>query len=266
MIILVSLILLSFAQNIWRGDEYTVLLIPAGSFKMGCKNENTDCDRDERPIHTVHINKAFYLMESEVTQELYEKVMGTNPSYFNGPKLPVDRVSWYDAVNFANALSVLEGREQCYQITSVGKNDEQQYTVSWNDQNCKGWRLPTEAEWEYAANGKQGYLYAGSNQVTDVSWYWDNSQKESHDVCTKQRNSYRLCDMSGNVYEWVYDRYGNYSSDTELNPTGSVDGTARVIRGGGYIQFAYSDRVSNRNRHTPTDTYYYIGFRLARTQ
>jgi formylglycine-generating enzyme required for sulfatase activity len=237
-----------------QGNGYKALLIPAGSFTMGCTSEQgSDCYGVEKPSHTVKISKAFYLMESEVTQELYEKVMDSNPSYFKGSKRPVDNVSWYDAVTFANKLSALEGRQQCYQIS--GSN------VSWT-KNCMGWRLPTEAEWEYASRGGQSYKYAGSNTVGDVAWYTDNSRGETHDVCGKQKNGYGLCDMSGNVYEWVWDFWGSYSSRTQVDPQGPTSGSARVNRGGGWGNSPELGRVSGRNGNTPTIRGSGIGFRL----
>ena len=243
---------------------YTLKEIPAGSFEMGCTSEQgSDCDDDEKPSHMVEISKAFYLMESEVTQELYEKVMGNNLSYFTGSKRPVENVSWYDAVTFANKLSVLEGREQCYQMTSRVKDEygDEQYDVSWT-KNCRGWRLPTEAEWEYAARGGQSYKYAGSNTEGDVAWYTDNSGSSTHDVCGKQKNSYGLCDMSGNVDEWVWDWKGDYSTGTQVDPTGPTSDSNRVARGGSWNGSPRGLRVSRRGIYSPDSRYDSLGFRL----
>jgi formylglycine-generating enzyme required for sulfatase activity len=209
----------------------------------------------------VKISKSFYLMESEVTQALYEKVMGSNPSSFTGSKRPVETVSWYDAVRFANKLSALEGREKCYQMTSRGKDEygDEQYDVSWT-KNCTGWRLPTEAEWEYASRGGQSYKYAGSNTVGDVAWYDGNSGSSTHDVCGKQKNGYGLCDMSGNVWEW--DWTGDYSSGTQVDPQGPTSGSNRVIRGGSWFNSARDVRVSLRDGDAPSRSNNYLGFRL----
>ena len=240
---------------------YKAKLIPAGSFLMGCTEEQgADCDDDEQPMHTVTLSKDFYMMESEVTQGLYQRVMGNNPSEFKGNNRPVEKVSWFDAVKFANKLSSMEGLEECYSINGN--------TVTWSKKECAGWRLPTEAEWEYSARGGQSYKYAGSNSVGDVAWYRENSvvsgKKQTHDVCGKNRNGYGLCDMSGNVWEWVWDWHGSYSGSPTVDPRGPTSGSYRVVRGGGWGNNAQGVRVSYRNNNDPTDAYSFLGFRLAR--
>ena len=178
--------------SIIEGDGYSALLIQNGTFTMGCTEEDTDCDEDlEYPQHEVTISKDFYMMKSEVTQGLYEDVMGTNPSGFSdcGKDCPVERVSLFDAVKFANALSEKEGLEQCYSISGED--------VSWSKGfNCTGWRLPTEGEWEYAARGGESYRYAGSNTVDEVAWYYSNSDDETHPVCGKKENGFGLYSRS----------------------------------------------------------------------
>ena len=234
---------------------YKAVLIPAGTFTMGCTSEQgSDCVSDEKPVHKVTISKDFYMMESEVTQALYESVMRSNPSHVKGANRPVENVSWYDAVNFANKLSALEGREQCYQIN--GEN------VSWNNKDCKGWRLPTEAEWEYAARGGQSYKYAGSNSVDEVGWNNEDFARGHHDVCGKTKNGYGLCDMSGNVWEWVFDWYGDYSTENQSNPQGKSTGSYRVLRGGSWYHSPKYLRVSLRSYYSPDIRYNGLGFRL----
>ena len=135
---------------------------------MGCTIEQKSvCGNDEKPAHIVTISKGYYLMENEVTQSLYERVVGDNPSFFKSDNRPVESVTWLDAVRFCNQLSKFEGLEQCYSINQ----DE----VLWTSMSCNGWRLPTEAEWEYAAGGGTTHTYSGSNNVADVAWSVDNS-------------------------------------------------------------------------------------------
>jgi len=256
-------------QSIIKGDGYEAVTILKGTFDMGCTKGDSECRDNEKPAHTIiSINNDFYIMKSEVTQGLYEKVMGTNPSNFKdcGSDCPVESVSWYDAVKFANALSKKEGLEQCYSIS--GEN------VTWSKGvNCTGWRLPTEAEWEYAARGGESYKYAGSNNVDEVAWYGfysdpkgTSKQETTHPVCGKKTNGYGLCDMSGNVYEWVWDWYDWEEYSTSVgDPTGPSTGSFRVYRGGSWSSVASSARVSYRFRNDPSYRGNYQGFRFTRT-
>ncbi len=241
-----------------KGVDYKAVLIPSGTFTMGCTSEQSGCDGDESPTHKVTLTRDFYMMESEVTQRLYQRVMNSNPSWFQGLDRPVEEVSWFDAVKFANKLSSMEGLEQCYSINGN--------TVTWSKRDCKGWRLPTEAEWEYAARGGQSYKYAGSNNVDEVAWYRDNSGSKTHDVCGKNRNGYGLCDMSGNVWEWVWDWYDAeyYSGSPTVDRRGPTSGSSRVGRGGGWDNLAQFVRVSIRVSRDPSVTSNSLGFRLAR--
>lgn len=177
-----------------------------------------------------------------------------------GNDCPVESVSWYDAVSFANKLSVKEGLEKCYEIDG---ND-----VKWVVEDCSGWRLPTEAEWEYAARGGENYKYAGSNNLSEVAWHKVNSGRKTHVVGQKKANGYGLYDMSGNVYEWCWDWYGKdyYSSSTEEDPKGPSSGSDRVTRGGSWGSSAWITRVSFRGWVNPSNTNYDVGFRLIRTK
>ena len=225
----------SFTVN---GVSFTMIAVEGGTFQMGATSEQgSDAWGDEKPVHYVTLSD-YYIGETEVTQELWEAVMGSNPSYYSGyPQRPVERVSWNDCQDFITKLNQLTG---------------------------KNFRLPTEAEWEYAARGgnkSQGYKYSGSNIIGDVAWYYDNSSS-THDVKTKAANELGIYDMSGNVYEWCQDWYGDYSSSSQTNPTGPSYGSFRVLRGGGWDSGASCCRVSLRNGDSPDYRGYYLGLRL----
>jgi formylglycine-generating enzyme required for sulfatase activity len=237
-------------------------LIPSGSFQMGCTKVDGDCGPDEKPQHEVRLTKSFYMMTTEATQGLYKTIMNTNPSEFSscGDTCPVENVSWYDAVRFSNALNAYLGLESCYEIGSGDKP-----SVSWSNKECSGWRLPTEAEWEYAARGGEGYTYAGSNNMDDVGWYGSKSSK-THPVGQKKANGFGLYDMSGNVWEWVWDsgyrKYGSSVIDPLYVDTSSP---LRVFRGGSWDYGAGLSRVSSRDWNLASARNYYRGFRFLRT-
>lgn len=223
---------------------------------------------------------SFYMDKFETTQEEYEIVMGTNPSNFNTVvDGPVEQVSWYNAIEYCNRRSMAEGLTPCYSYSTDGTNPAN-WPAGWNtdednhinvscDWSAIGYRLPSEAEWEYAARGglqSQGYTYSGSNTIGDVAWYNRNSGNTTHTVGTKAANELGLYDMSGNVLEWAWDIYGSYPSGTQINPTGANSGSCRVKRGGGWYGSASICRVANRNDYYfgPNGSGNYIGFRLCR--
>ena len=223
-----------------NGVSFTMVDVEGGKFTMGATSEQGTSDPydDEYPTHSVTLSD-FAIGETEVTQELWRAVMGNNPSHFSGTNLPVERVSWNDCQTFIQKLNQLTG---------------------------KNFRLPTEAEWEYAARGgkkSKGYKYAGSNTLSDVAWYKDNSSDRTHPVKQKQANELGLYDMSGNVYEWCQDWFGTYSSSAQTNPKGPSSGSGRVGRGGSWSYLARNCRVSYRNSNTPTGYYNRLGLRLA---
>ena len=219
-----------------------MVYVSGGTFTMGATSEQgSDAYPDETPTHNVTLS-SYYICKYEVTQALWRAVMGSNPSEFKGDNLPVECVSWNDCQTFINRLNSYTGRN---------------------------FRLPTEAEWEFAARGgnySRHYKYSGSNYIGDVAWYTDNSGSRTHPVGTKQANELGLYDMSGNVYEWCSDWYGSYSSYSQSNPTGAASGSCRVRRGGSWFNFARYCRSSDRNGNAPGYSDDYLGLRLALSQ
>lgn len=216
--------------------------VTPGSFQMGSK----DGEANEKPVHTVRISRGYWMGKYEVTQQQYESIMGNNPSKVKGSGHPVVNVSWNDCVSFCNKLT---DKELCTGRLPQGYE----------------YRLPTEAEWEYAARGGSRGLntkYAGSNSIGDVAWYHENSGGKTHPVGQKQANELGLYDMSGNVWEWCHDWKGDYSSSSQTDPAGPGTGSGRVNRGGTREHFAWYCRLAFRSSYTPTRPYYTIGFRV----
>ncbi len=236
-----------------NGASFDMVAVEGGTFQMG----SNDGDGDEKPVHGVTLSD-FCIGKTEVTQDLWQAVMGNNPSYFKGDNLPVERVSWDDIQEFIEKLNRLTG---------------------------KHYRLPTEAEWEYAARGgkkSRGYKYSGSENIDLVAWYWQNSGDnhlsgswdwdmikknncKTHPVGQKQPNELGLYDMSGNVCEWCSDWYnsGYYKNSPRNNPQGASSGTYRVYRGGSWDISAGCCRVANRSDWSPDLRSINLGFRLA---
>jgi formylglycine-generating enzyme required for sulfatase activity len=210
------------------------VLIPLGSFQMG-SNSGTS---DEKPMHKVTIERAFYMGKTEVTQAQWKAVMGNNPSYFKGDDLPVDSVSWNDAKTFIQKLNAKE--------------------------NTDKYRLPSEAEWEYAARaGSTTKWHFGDDEslLGDYAWYDENSGNKTHAVAGKKPNKYGLYDMVGNVWEWTCSEYGAYSENKENVCSQSISGQ-HVLRGGSWDGEANDVRSANRNADYETDRYFNLGFRL----
>ena len=232
-----------------NGVSFTMKRVEGGTFWMGAQSinpsgQNFDSEAydNESPVHSVTLS-SYYIGETEVTQELWQAVMGSNPSYFSGTNLPVERVSWNMIINdFLPALNMQTGFN---------------------------FRLPTEAEWEYAARGGNhghGYKYAGGDTIDAVAWYSVNSDSQPHPVGAKSPNELGVYDMSGNVQEWCNDNYGSYSSGTQIDPQGPSSGGYRVRRGGSWLNVARHCRVSDRGSSVPSDAGYNNGFRLVHSQ
>ena len=255
----------SVSQVVEAGDlEYglnaqatTLIYVEGGSFMMG----SDDCDiyYFQQPIHEVSVS-SFYISKYQITQNEWQEVMGSNPSWFRGDKLPVEQISWYDAIEYCNKRSIKEGLKPCY--SGSGKNISCDWTAN-------GYRLPTEAEWEYAARGgkkSKGYKYSGSNDINEVAWYGSNSSDKTHPVGEKQANELGIYDMSGNVWEWCWDWYSidYYSKSPRSNPRGPSSGEFRVLRGGSWYYNGNDCRVANRRLNNPDDGDYSYGLRILR--
>ena len=219
-----------------------MVLVDGGAFKMG--DVLGDGNSDEKPIHSVTVS-SFYLGKCEVTQKEWKDVIGTNPSFLKSDDLPVEQVSWYDAVQYCNKLSMITGLEPCYTIKGT--------QVSC-DFSRSGFRLPTEAEWEFAARGgihSAGRKYAGGDSVDLVAWHTGNSAGGSHPVGHKQANELGLFDMSGNVSEWCWDSYSAYAASSQVDPQGTSGTGDRVLRGGSWYGSAKGMRATARSKHGP---------------
>jgi formylglycine-generating enzyme required for sulfatase activity len=225
------------------GSDYNIEMVDVsgGTFTMGCTSEQTNCHEPEKPACTVSLS-SFSIGKYEVTQAQWRAVMGDNPSGFSGcDSCPAEKVSWDDVQKFISKLNKLTG---------------------------KRYRLPTEAEWEYAARGgsrSKGYQYSGSNNIDSAAWYRDNGGSKTHTIGSKSPNELGIYDMSGNVYEWCSDWYDEnyYNSSPSSNPKGPSSGSYRVLRGGCWIIYPEYCRVAIRFNASPRDRSHYIGFRLA---
>jgi formylglycine-generating enzyme required for sulfatase activity len=213
--------------------EPEMIFVEGGTFQMGCN----DYEENEQPIHSVTLS-SFNISKYQLTQKQWEAVMGSNPSYFKGDDLPVEEVSW---------------------------NDVQEYIKKLNEKTGKTYRLPTETEWEFAARGgnkSKGYQYAGSDTPSDIAWFSENSDNKTQPVGTKKPNELGIYDMSGNVWEWCSDWYGDYSTEPQTNPKGAETGSYRVLRGSSWFYDAVLLRVASRGYYTPANNYNNLGFRL----
>ena len=219
-----------------KGITFNMVRVEGGTFDMGATPEQVG-PKAEKPVHQVTLS-SYYIGETEVTQALWQAVMGSNPSEFKGGNLPVEKVSWDDCQTFIERLNTITHRK---------------------------FRLPTEAEWEFAARGgnKSRYTqYSGSDNLDEVAWYDRNSNDKTHPVKSKKANELGIYDMSGNVWEWCQDKYGKYDRTPQNNPTGPDSGTGRVSRGGSWYYYARLCRLSYRRNYSPDSRFNYLGLRL----
>ncbi|MBF0546241.1 MAG: SUMF1/EgtB/PvdO family nonheme iron enzyme [Candidatus Riflebacteria bacterium] len=252
------------------GIMMSLVAIPLGTFIMGSPPDEPNRNTDETQ-HRVTLTRGFYIGRFQITQEQYEKVMGfgSNPSYFKhsgSGKQPVESVTWYNCIDFCNKLSVKQGLSKAYEINGT--------TVSC-DWNANGYRLPTEAEWEYAcrANSSTAY-FCGSRIDESNAVYWESSPvnyspnfsgRGPHNVGGKTANAWGLHDMSGSVWEWCWDWYGNYPITAQTNPVGEKSGFYRILRGGSWNNDVDELRSACRGYNYPANSdYYYFGLRVVR--
>jgi formylglycine-generating enzyme required for sulfatase activity len=228
-----------YKRDVIAADVELVLIwVEGGTFVMGCNtDEDNNCEKDEFPTHKVKLD-GFYIGKYEITQIQWYVVMNDNPSRVIGDDMPVTNVNWHDAQQFVQRLNARTGQK---------------------------YRLPTEAEWEYAARGgykHSKYKYSGSNNVNTVAWNAENGGDSIHPVGKKMQNNLNIYDMSGNVYEWCSDWYGAYGNDADRSPTGPLTGTARVVRGGFWHDAPRRCRVSDRDQLSPDLKLPAVGLRL----
>lgn len=221
-----------------KGESFRMILVEGGTFMMGCTStESFDCERDEKPAFSATLTD-YYIGEFEVTQELWEAVMGKNPSEFKMKNHPVENVTWTDCNKFVKKLSRLTG---------------------------KHFDLPTESQWEFAARGgikSEGFRYCGSNNIGEVSWFEGNSNKQAHVVGTLKPNELGIYDMGGNVQEWCRDFYDSYTDTPKTNPKGPEKGFHRVYRGGAWYFNAWYCRPAYRRLNSPKYKFSYLGLRV----
>ena len=264
------------------GQPTEMVLIEGGTFNMGCSEElEPRCSSQDGPVHQVTLPN-FCLGKHEVTQNQWVSLIGNTPEFGFpncGGECPVEQVSWYDVIVYCNRLSEKEGLTPCYYIdetytTLYGKSDgtwslPNSGEVYWL-KTANGYRLPTEAEWEYAARGgnkSQGYRYSGSDDINEVTWHLGNSNSIPHNVGTKAPNEIGIHDMSGNVWEFCWDRFvSNYYNDSpDCQPFGPDDGDGISLRGGSWGNPSHFTIIGPRGRNDPDFRHYRFGFRLARS-
>jgi formylglycine-generating enzyme len=270
----------NFTQQLPNSNTaFTMIHVLGGTFTMGAAADDPDAEDwyGEKGQHTVALD-AFHIGQYPVTQALFKAVMeNKNPSRFIGDDRPVECISWFDAAIFCNKLNEILGLQPCYYADAAFQYLYGKVVSAYKSPNDdaifihpakKGYRLPTEAQWEYAARGGkdgviQNFRYAGSNKLKEVGWFDTNSHQETKPVGMKAPNILGLYDMSGNVWEWCWDWSGGYDKNANKNPTGVKKSDTRIDRGGSWDDGAGVCSVSYRSPNTPTYRYYDLGFRLS---
>ncbi len=243
-----------------------MILIQAGTFNMGNVSNNTNGYDDEKPVHAVTISRSFLMQRTEMPQSVWASVMGSNPSTIKADSLPVEQVTWYEAIDFCNRLSVLEGLNPCYSGSD---------TNIVCDFTKNGYRLPSEAEWEFACRaGTATDFYTGAmsnpdcdpiDPLLDVAgWYCGNENTTTHVGAKKKANAFGMFDMHGNVWEWCWDRYDLYTANAATDPHGSATGIYRTYRGGAQNYYATGCRSAFRRNARPDERVDFLGFRVVR--
>jgi serine/threonine protein kinase len=244
-----------------RGVDHVMVALPPGSFWMG--NQNLDAESDEKPRHRVQLNQGFLLGQTQLTQDFYEALTGHNPSTYKYPNHPTERISWFDVIRWCNQLSEDQNLRPAYEI----EEENGQIIVRWNQMN-DGYRLPSEAEWEYAARAGTNFTYAGSNRPDEVAWFGASRRREgqkTYSVSSKKPNQWNLYDMSGNVWEWCWGDMRQYTARDAVDPLGTTESTYRICRGGSNYLDARQTRCSYRIRYETNYRSLFVGFRIART-
>jgi formylglycine-generating enzyme required for sulfatase activity len=232
-----------------------MVLITGGTFMMGSPDSEAGRWENEGPQHQVKV-RSFLLGKCQITQAEYEAVMEKNPSKFRGAKLPAENVAWICAAGYCNIRSEKEGLTPVYDLHKV--------VVTWKPK-ANGYRLPTEAEWEYACRAGTTTPYSSGDSVDNAGWYGANSEKTTHEVGTKEPNAWGLYDMHGNVWEWVFDWRGDYSDKKQSDPAAIFPGTLHVFRGGGFGDEARYLRSAVRGGDDSLYEGFDLGFRVCRT-
>lgn len=259
--------------------ENEMILVEGGTFMMGCTGEQDDCLKWEKPAHKVTVG-SFYISKYEVTVKQWAEVWFSDIKDEEALKAieelkkvnsPMPNVDFYRAMKFCNLLSEKEGLQSVYKISNMSTDDIYyfDYDIDWN---ANGYRLPTEAEWEFAARGgnkSKGYKYSGSNDFAEVAWYKENSENKVQTVGQKEPNELGIYDMSGNAYEWVFDKFVPYNKNPNYGSRGEIlikSGPYNILRGGDFNSKGVECRVSNRLAMPPINKEIGFGFRVARNK